>query len=122
VPIVSVQNQYNIAHRGADDVVDYCSSNSIGFIPWFPLASGKLSRPGGPLDRVASELGRHRLPGVPGLAPPPFTGHAPHPRDVVGRAPRGELRGRGLTLSDAQFEELTDARKPLRRWALTVAG
>ena len=41
------------AHRGADDVIDYCEQHQIGFIPWFPLASGKLSRPGGPLDQVA---------------------------------------------------------------------
>jgi aryl-alcohol dehydrogenase-like predicted oxidoreductase len=40
VPLVSVQNQYNIATRGADDVVDYCEQNGIGFIPWAPLASG----------------------------------------------------------------------------------
>ncbi len=57
VPIVSVQNQYNLAQRGADDVVDYCEKHQIGFIPWFPLASGKLARRGGPLDTVANELG-----------------------------------------------------------------
>ena len=57
VPVVSVQNQYNIGLRSADDVVDYCERHGIGFIPWFPLASGKLARPGGPLDKVASELG-----------------------------------------------------------------
>ena len=57
VPVVSVQNQYNIAHRGADDVIDYCEQHGIGFIPWFPLASGKLSRPGGPIDQVAQASG-----------------------------------------------------------------
>ena len=55
--MVSVQNQYNIAHRGADDVIEFCERRSIGFIPWFPLASGKLARPGGPVDRVAQQLG-----------------------------------------------------------------
>ena len=57
VPVVTVQNQYNIAQRGADDVIDYCERLGIGFIPWFPLASGKLSRPGGPLDQVAQATG-----------------------------------------------------------------
>ncbi len=51
VPMVSVQNLYNIAQRDADNVVDYCERNEIGFIPWFPLGSGKLSSPGGPIER-----------------------------------------------------------------------
>ena len=57
VPIVSVQNQYNVGHRGGEDVVDYAEQHRIAFIPWFPLASGNLSRPGGPLDTVAQEIG-----------------------------------------------------------------
>ena len=57
VPVVSVQNQYNIANRTADGLLAYCEEHRIGFIPWFPLASGRLSRPGGPLERVAGELG-----------------------------------------------------------------
>ena len=119
MPVVSVQNQYNIAHRGADDVIDYCEQQGIGFIPWFPLASGKLSRPGGPIDQVAQAVGRHRLPGVPGLAAPPFAGDAAHPGHLVGRPPRGELRvPPQLVLTDEQFDELSEARKSLRRWAL----
>ena len=94
VAVVSVQNQYNLGQRGADDVVDHCEQNGIGFIPWAPLASGKLSRPGGPLDRVATELGATVSPGVPGLAPAPFADHDPHPRDGLGGPPGGELRGR----------------------------
>jgi pyridoxine 4-dehydrogenase len=42
VPIVTVQNQYSVSDRGADDVVDYCEREQIGFIPWYPLAAGKL--------------------------------------------------------------------------------
>src|ERR1019366_4247246 len=57
VPIVSVQNQYNIAQRSSDDVLDFCALHQIGFIPWFPLGDGKLSESGGPIDQVAQELG-----------------------------------------------------------------
>ena len=51
--IVSVQNQYNLGDRQHEDVVDYCTKNKLGFIPWFPVAAGKLARPGGPLDAAA---------------------------------------------------------------------
>ena len=42
--IATVQNLYNLADRSAEDVLDYCEAEGIGFIPWFPLATGKLSR------------------------------------------------------------------------------
>ena len=95
VPVVSVQNQYNIAQRGADDVLDYCERHGIGFIPWFPLASGPAGPPRRPDRPGRRGAGRHRLPGLPGLAPAPVAGDAPHPRHLVGRAPRGELRRAG---------------------------
>jgi pyridoxine 4-dehydrogenase len=44
VPIVSVQNRYSITDQVADDVLDYCEKENLGFIPWFPLAAGKVSR------------------------------------------------------------------------------
>jgi aryl-alcohol dehydrogenase-like predicted oxidoreductase len=53
VPIVSVQNQYNLGDRRHDDVVAYCETNRLGFIPWFPVAAGKLTGTGGPLEQVA---------------------------------------------------------------------
>src|SRR3954462_13153496 len=53
--IVSVQNLYNLTNRSADPLLDYCTANGIGFIPWFPLATGKLARDGGPLDIAAKE-------------------------------------------------------------------
>ena len=43
VPIVSVQNRYSVTDRGSEDVLEYCKRERIGFIPWFPLAAGKLS-------------------------------------------------------------------------------
>jgi pyridoxine 4-dehydrogenase len=55
--IVSVQNLYNLADRSSEDVLDACADDGIGFIPWFPLATGDLARPGGPLDGLARETG-----------------------------------------------------------------
>jgi pyridoxine 4-dehydrogenase len=54
--VVSVQNLYNLANRKSEDVVDYCQAEGIGFIPWFPLATGSLAQPGGPLARAAERL------------------------------------------------------------------
>jgi pyridoxine 4-dehydrogenase len=54
VPIVSVQNRYNLTDRSSEDVLDFCEREGIGFIPWFPLATGDLARPGGPLDEIAA--------------------------------------------------------------------
>jgi pyridoxine 4-dehydrogenase len=55
--IVSVQNRYNLTDRRAEDVLGYCTHEGIGFIPWFPLATGNLASPGGPLARAANQLG-----------------------------------------------------------------
>ncbi|MEI9981181.1 MAG: aldo/keto reductase [Edaphobacter sp.] len=57
IDIVSVQNQYNLGDRQHEDVVDYCTKHKIAFIPWFPVAAGKLARPGGKLDSVAKAHG-----------------------------------------------------------------
>jgi pyridoxine 4-dehydrogenase len=56
VPIVSVQNRYSLADRAAEDVLEYCERENIGFIPWFPLGAGELAAPGGKLARSAEEL------------------------------------------------------------------
>jgi pyridoxine 4-dehydrogenase len=56
VPIVSVQNRYSVVDRAADDIVDYCEREKIGFIPWFPLAAGDVSAAGGALERTAGNL------------------------------------------------------------------
>jgi aryl-alcohol dehydrogenase-like predicted oxidoreductase len=52
-PVATVQNRYNLIDRGSETVLDHCTAQGIGFIPWFPLAAGDLSRPGGVLDRLA---------------------------------------------------------------------
>jgi aryl-alcohol dehydrogenase-like predicted oxidoreductase len=56
VPIVTVQNRYSVADRGAEGVLDYCERENIGFIPWFPLGSGKLSSTGSVLSSAAARL------------------------------------------------------------------
>src|SRR6266700_7717372 len=61
VPIVTVQNRYNLADRASENMpaaeseamIDSCARQSIGFIPWFPLATGELARQGGLLDQIA---------------------------------------------------------------------
>ncbi len=56
VPIVSVQNRYNLTDRSSEAVIEACEREGIAFIPWYPLATGKLARAGGPVDEIA---GRH---------------------------------------------------------------
>lgn len=55
-PIVSVQNRYNLADRSSEDVLEYCTRENIGFIPWFPLATGELAKHDGPLTQAAKRL------------------------------------------------------------------
>jgi pyridoxine 4-dehydrogenase len=57
IDIVSVQNQYNLGDRQHEDVVDYCTKHNLAFIPWFPVASGKLAKAGGKLDAAAKAHG-----------------------------------------------------------------
>jgi pyridoxine 4-dehydrogenase len=116
-PIVTVQNLFNLGNQGADDLLAYCETAGIGFIPWFPLASGRLAQPGGPVDDVARQLDvsvaqvalAWLLRRSPVLLPIPGTSSVAHAEDNCAAA--------GLELTDAQYNELTEARRPLRRWA-----
>jgi pyridoxine 4-dehydrogenase len=54
VPVVSVQNRYNLTDRSSEAVLQACEREGVGFIPWFPLATGRLARPGGPLGEIAA--------------------------------------------------------------------
>src|ERR1700751_894425 len=56
IPIVSVQNRYSVVDRTADDVVEYCESAGLGFIPWFPLAAGGGAKKSKGLKRAAAKL------------------------------------------------------------------
>jgi pyridoxine 4-dehydrogenase len=119
VPVVSVQNLYNIAQREDDDVVGHCEDHQIGFIPWFPLGSGKFAFPGGPLDAIASEYDAtvHQislawlLRRSPVMLPIPGTSSLEHLEENCGAS--------NVTLSDASYQELTDSRKAIRRWAMS---
>jgi aryl-alcohol dehydrogenase-like predicted oxidoreductase len=53
--VATVQNLYNLGNRQSEDVLDYCEEQGIGFIPWFPLNSGSLAQPGGPVAEAAAE-------------------------------------------------------------------
>ena len=57
VPVVSVQNRYNLTDRASEGVLDHCEREGIAFLPWYPLAVGRLAEPSGPLGRIAGEKG-----------------------------------------------------------------
>lgn len=104
--IVSVQNRYNLVDRQSEPVLRYCEQHRLGFIPWFPLATGSLAEPGGPLRALAQELGA--TPGQAALAwllhrspvmlPIPGTSSVRHLEENVGAA--------GVRLRDEQVAEL----------------
>ena len=52
-PVATVQNRFNLTDRTSEGVLEYCEAQGIGFIPWYPLASGTLAKPGPLLDAVA---------------------------------------------------------------------
>jgi len=54
VPIVSVQNRYSVTDRASEDVLEYCEKQKMGFIPWFPLAAGRVSGSESPISRTAA--------------------------------------------------------------------
>ena len=64
--IVSVQNSYNIQDRSSDALIDICAGAGIAFIPFYPLAKGRLARPNSPLARIAER--HHATPGQIALA------------------------------------------------------
>ena len=94
VPVATVQNLYNLTNRKAEDVLEYCEEQGIGFIPWFPLAAGDLAKPGGPVAQAAERHGAtagqialawllHRSPVV---LPIPGTGSVEHLEENVAAA------------------------------------
>jgi aryl-alcohol dehydrogenase-like predicted oxidoreductase len=108
-PVATVQNRYNLGDRGSEDVLAYCESRNIGFIPWFPLAAGELARPGGALDSVARAHGASPgqialawlLRRSPVMLPIPGTSRVAHLEQNVAAA--------GIALSDAEFTALDAA-------------
>jgi pyridoxine 4-dehydrogenase len=92
--VVTVQNRFNLADRHSEDVLDACTERGIGFIPWFPLATGQLAQPGGPLDDAArahdatpSQIALAWLLGrSPIMLPIPGTSKVAHLEDNVAAA------------------------------------
>jgi pyridoxine 4-dehydrogenase len=107
--IASVQNLYNLTNRQSEDVLDYCDSRGIAFIPWFPIANGDLARPDGPVDHVVQATGATPaqvalawlLARSPVVLPIPGTSTRAHLEENVASV---ELR-----LTDEQVAELTAA-------------
>jgi aryl-alcohol dehydrogenase-like predicted oxidoreductase len=105
--IVSVQNRYNLTDRASEDVLDYCEREGIGFIPWFPIAAGRLTEPGGPVDRLERETGATPaqialawlLARSPVVLPIPGTSSVAHLEENVAAA--------AVVLSEEQFAHLT---------------
>ncbi len=64
--VATVQNRYNVTSRQSEDVLDFCEQQGIGFIPWFPLAAGKLAEPAGAVAEIAAT--HHATPGQVWLA------------------------------------------------------
>ncbi len=105
-PVASVQNLYNLSDRSSEAVVDYCAGAGIGFIPWFPLAAGKLAAPGTTLDAIVHKT--NATPGQIALAwilkrspvmlPIPGTSDAAHLEDNV--------RAAEIRLSDEDWRAL----------------
>jgi aryl-alcohol dehydrogenase-like predicted oxidoreductase len=109
LPVVTVQNQYNLVTRNSEDVLDYCEKHGIGFIPWFPLAAGDLAKPGSLLDGIAK---KHKaspaqialawvLKRSPVMLPIPGTGKVKHLDENVAAA--------DIVLSDEDFAALDKA-------------
>jgi pyridoxine 4-dehydrogenase len=109
VEVVSVQNRYSVADRGSEDVLNYCEQQNIGFIPWFPLAAGRLSGPDSAVGRAAEKL--YATPSQVALAwllhrspvmlPIPGTSTVQHLEENVAAA--------GLKLDEAELNTLGKA-------------
>jgi pyridoxine 4-dehydrogenase len=104
--IATVQNRYNLLDRASEDVLRRCEEQRIGFLPWFPIATGDLARPGGPLDDLASETGATPaqlalawlLRSSPVQLPIPGTSSVAHLEENVGAA--------AVELTDEQYARL----------------
>jgi aryl-alcohol dehydrogenase-like predicted oxidoreductase len=104
--IVSVQNLFNLVKRDAEPLLEHAEANGIGFIPWFPLATGALLEDGGPLAEIAADTGAEPsqlalawlLRRSPVTLPIPGTSSVAHLDQNLGAAE--------LELTDEQFEAL----------------
>jgi pyridoxine 4-dehydrogenase len=92
--VATVQNLFNVTERGSEDVLGHCEGRGIGFIPWFPLAAGKLADRGGPVAEIAEAHGATAgqvalawlLARSPVMLPIPGTGSVEHLEENVAAA------------------------------------
>ena len=92
--VTTVQNLYNLTERKSEDVLEHCEAGGIGFIPWFPLAAGKLAEHGGPVADIAqahdATTGQVALAWLlarsPVMLPIPGTGSVAHLEENVAAA------------------------------------
>jgi pyridoxine 4-dehydrogenase len=92
--VATVQNRYNLVDRSHEDVLKYCEAQAIGFIPWFPLASGTLAKSGALLDNIARRHGAApgqialawMLKRSPALLPIPGTSRVSHLEENIAAA------------------------------------
>jgi pyridoxine 4-dehydrogenase len=109
IDIVSVQNMYNVSERQHEDVLQYCEKNGLAFIPWFPVAAGKLAQPGGKLDELAKRHGARvsqlsiawLLHRSPVMLPIPGTSSVAHLEE--------NMKAADISLSDAEMQEIEAA-------------
>ncbi|MGA8656939.1 MAG: aldo/keto reductase [Chthoniobacterales bacterium] len=109
VDIVSVQNLYNVGDRQHEDVLEYCEKHALAFIPWFPVAAGKLAHLGGRLDAIAKRHGATvaqlsiawLLYRSPVTLPIPGTSSVTHLEE--------NLKTAEISLSDAELKEIERA-------------
>jgi pyridoxine 4-dehydrogenase len=106
VPVATVQNRYNLVDRGSEELLDHCEREGIGFMPWFPIASGDLAGSCGRLDAVARARGAS--PAQVALAW--LLARSPVMLPIPGTASIGHLEencaAAALQLSDAELAEL----------------
>jgi pyridoxine 4-dehydrogenase len=101
--VTTVQNFYNLAHRDSEAILDYCTAEGIGFIPWRPLETGALGEPGGAVAALAAQTGA--TPGQLALAW--LLRRSPVMLPIPGTSSVAHLEAntaaRELTLTDEQF-------------------
>lgn len=109
IDIVSVQNLYNVGDRQHEDVLEYCEKHELAFIPWFPVAAGKLAQSGGKLDTIAKRHGAtvaqlsiawllHRSPVMLPIAGTSSVAHLEE-----------NLKAAAISMSDAELKEIESA-------------
>jgi pyridoxine 4-dehydrogenase len=108
VPIVSIQNRYNITDRDSEDALKYCEKEKMGFIPWAPIGGGgsrSLSKASNALEVEAKTSQCQRRATRARVVAAKIAGHVANPRHIVARASRGEHGGDETPAQCGRVEE-----------------